>query len=58
MLQGDKHMNFGFLLPTIEELSSKFTLMSRDDTISKSIQPLVSALLTGMFNFNSKVSLS
>ncbi|XP_022161582.1 uncharacterized protein LOC111027499 [Myzus persicae] len=48
MLQGDKHMNFGFLLPTIEELSSKFTLMSRDDTISKSIQPLVSALLTGI----------
>jgi len=47
-LQGDTNMYFGYLLPTIEELTYKYELMTNDQTVFNYMKHLVNAIFNGI----------
>ncbi|XP_050547892.1 uncharacterized protein LOC126909503 [Daktulosphaira vitifoliae] len=48
LLQSEKSMYFGYLIPTVEELIHKYTLFNLDSSISMKIKPLVNSILNGI----------
>lgn len=47
ILQGENNMFFGYLIPTIVQLTSKYQVMIQSHTLLKCVQPLITAILDG-----------
>jgi len=47
ILQGENNMFFGYLVPTIYQLTSKYQQMIQSHILHKCVQPLITVILDG-----------